>query len=465
MKNKRRDFLKMAGVAGISLTALGTNAAFAKTETAGAPSDGLDQTKGSPASDPISNKGSLNADNLDHSSGFINDNDNQVYDHPDQTATGISIIGNYGPWAAGIMGDKIPSLSFRNKSYTSVDAWRPIAKEALQSKLGIPDAGGTPAVTLVRQYTYDGLHIEELTWQLPYGRPTSAIFLKPADAKGPLPAILAFHDHAGNKYLGTRKITRTSDNVPQFVIDHQKESYEGTALANEAAKRGFAVLVPDAFPFASRRVLVSEVPERLRNGLTDDDPENPENIKKYNTWAGQHEHIMAKSLYSAGTTWPGVFFAEDQKALDVLCARKDVDANRIGCAGLSGGGMRTVFMGGLDERITCAICVGFMTTWKDFVMNKANTHTWMTYVPMLPRELDFPEILALRAPLPTMVLNDNEDPLYTLEEMKRADAIIGEVYAKAKAGDKYKCSYYPGPHKFDKAMQQEAYAWFSKWLK
>ena len=37
-------------------------------------------------------------------------------------------------------------------------------------------------------------------------------------------------------------------------------------------------------------------------------------------------------------------------------SRDDVDANRIGCGGLSGGGIRTVFMGGLDPRIKCAVC-------------------------------------------------------------------------------------------------------------
>jgi hypothetical protein len=174
---------------------------------------------------------------------------------------------------------------------------------------------------------------------------------------------------------------------------------------------------------------------------------------------------MARSLFSAGTTWPGVFFAEDQKALDVLCARGDVDASRIGCGGLSGGGMRTVFMGGLDERIKCAVCVGFMTTWKDFILNKSFTHTWMTYVPILPNELDFPEILGLRVPMATLVLNDSEDQLYTLPEMKRADSIMNEVYTKAKAADKYKCSYYPGLHKFDANMQAEAFDWFDKWLK
>lgn len=106
-----------------------------------------------------------------------------------------------------------------------------------------------------------------------------------------------------------------------------------------------------------------------------------------------------------------------------------------------------------------------MTTWKDFVLNKATTHTWMTYVPILPNELDFPEILGLRVPLPTMVLNDTEDELYTLAEMKAADNILKEVFTKAGAADRYKCSFYPGPHKFDKAMQAEAFNWFDKWLK
>lgn len=451
MKKNRRNFLKTAGAAGLSLGALSnTVASNASEEVPVNPVNG-GESKVAVESDPF-------ADLMQHDLGLSPDD-------TAQEAGGTSVIGVYGAWAAGIMGDKIPSLSFRNSQYKNVEAWRPIARKAVQSRMGMNNIGGTPNVTVVKQYTYDGLHIEELSWQLPYGPPTNAIFLKPADAKGPLPAILGFHDHAGNKYLGTRKITRTSDNPPQFVIDHQRESYEGTAWANEVAKRGYAVLVPDAFPFGSRRVLLADVPERLRNGLNDDDPENPENIKKYNTWAGQHEHIMAKSLFCAGTTWPAVYFAEDQKALDVLCARKDVDASRIGCAGLSGGGMRTVYMGGLEDRIKCAICVGFMTTWRDFLLNKSYTHTWMTYTPMLPRELDFPEILALRAPLPTMVLNDIDDPLYTLDGMKRADAIIGEVFAKAKASDKYKCSYYPGPHKFDKAMQQEAFAWFDKWLK
>lgn len=122
-------------------------------------------------------------------------------------------------------------------------------------------------------------------------------------------------------------------------------------------------------------------------------------------------------------------------------------------------------MGGLDTRIKCAVCVGFLTTWKDFVLHKSYVHTWMTYVPMLPREMGFPEILGLRVPLPTLVLNDTKDELFTLSEMEAADKILAEVYKKANAADKYRCSFHPGPHKFDRIMQAEAFDWFDQWLK
>ena len=377
----------------------------------------------------------------------------------------LSVIGLYGPWAASLNENKLPSFSFRKKEFTNVDEWRKTARKRTMERMSIPNIGGMPKVNVNKQYTYDGLHIEELSWQLPYGRATEAILLKPENAKGKLPAVLAFHDHGGNKYFGTRKITKTSDQQHPTMIQHQKEYYEGAAWANEIAKRGYVVLVPDAFTFASRRVMMQDVPEFLRDGLNDNDPENPENINKYNQWAGQHEHVMAKSLFCAGTTWPAVFFAEDQKALDILCAREDVDTTRVGCGGLSGGGLRTVFMAGLDERIKCAVPVGFMTTWKDFLLNKSFTHTWMLYVPLLPNELDFPEILGLRAPLPSLVLNDEQDDLYTMQGMNDAEKILKEVYTKANAENNFKCNYYPGPHKFDKKMQADAFDWFDKWLK
>jgi dienelactone hydrolase len=376
-----------------------------------------------------------------------------------------TMIGAYGPWAASLVGDGLASFSFRRAEWTDVEAWRPVARQRLLDRLAQPDTGGMPEAVVRRQLAYDGLYVEELSWQLPYGPPAEAIFLKPAGAVGKLPGILALHDHAGKKHFGKRKIARTADEWHPLMLEHYGEYYGGVPWANEVAKRGYAVLVPDAYAFASRRVRVGDVPEEIRDGLTDLDSEDPDDIAAYNQWAGGHESIMAKSLFCAGTTWPAVFLAEDQRALDVLCARKDVDAERVGCGGLSGGGLRTVYLGGVDLRIQCAVCVGMMTTWRDYLLNKSHTHTWMVYVPLLPPELDYPEILGLRVPLPTMVLNNIDDPLFTLSEMERADQILREVYAKAGSEERYQCSFCPGPHKFDLEMQTAAFDWFDRWLK
>lgn len=430
MKKDRRNFIKLSGLAGLSFA--------------------VNQFPGNVDSPELPTE----------PSSVIN----PVADMIPETDFTPNLIGPYGEWAAGLTEKSLPSLSFRRKEYSDLEGWKKSAKLKLAERLAIPDIGKTPEVTKVREYSYDGLHIEELKWQLPYGRATEAILLKPESAKGKLPAILGFHDHGGNKYFGTRKITRTGQQHP-LMVNHQKDYYEGRAWANDIAKRGYVVLVSDAFPFASRRVMMQDVPERHRNGLTDENPEDPKNIAAYNDWASEHEHVMAKSLFSAGTTWPGVFLAEDMKALDILSERSDVDNSRIGCAGLSGGGMRTVFAGGYDPRIKCAVCIGFMTTWRDFILNKSFTHTWMTYVPVLPNELDFPEILGLRVPMPALVLNDSDDQLYTIGEMRKAESILAEIYRKAGATDNFKASYYPGPHKFDAAMQEEAFSWFDRWLK
>ncbi len=377
----------------------------------------------------------------------------------------LNLIGSYGPWAKSLNLEQLPSLSYRNQGFSDLPSWKQTVSERVKERMGEVDLGAVPKVTIHQTLIYDGLICEEISYQLPYGNPTKAVILKPQNVTGKLPAVLGLHCHGGNKFLGLDKITKTRDDVPSYINDHHATYYEGKAWANEVAKRGYVVMVHDAFAFGSRRVMLEDVPEDRRGGISDFSMHTIEEINGYNSWASDHEHIMAKSLFCAGTTWPAVFLAEDQMALSILASREDVDQARLGCAGLSGGGLRTVMLGGLDPRISCAVCVGFMTTWTDFLMYKSFTHTWMSYVPILPKELDFPEILGLRAPLPTLVLNDTEDTLFTLSEMKKADEILQEVFKKADASEKYRCSFHPGPHKFDLAMQKEAFDWFDKWLK
>ena len=375
-----------------------------------------------------------------------------------------STVGAYGEWLRRLASRDPGPLSFRNRKHRSLGRWRRAARARALECMAPPDNGGRPRARVTRTCRWDGLHVEHLTWRLPYGPPTSAIFLKPAGAKGRLPAVLALHCHGGNKHLGWRKIARGRETPPPVSLRHVAEYYGGRFWANELAKRGYAVLVHDMFAFAGRKVRPADVIDRVRGGVPAGEPRTDVDIARYNEWAAGHESVMAKALFDAGTTWPGVTLAEDRRALDVLSARGDVDPGRIGCGGLSGGGLRTVLLGGLDPRVKCAVAAGFMTTWRDMAADKCWTHTWMAHIPLLPREFDFPEILGLRVPRPALVLNCREDQLFTIPEMRRADRMLREVYRKAGAAERYACSFHSGPHKFDRPMQEEAFAWFARWL-
>jgi len=382
--------------------------------------------------------------------------------------TDRSMLGAYGEWAAGLA-EAPGALSLRhpdNDHYTDdVDAWRETARGRVSRLLAAPDVERTPATTVETTYEHDGLHVEELSWRLPYGPPTRAVFLRPADDEGPLPGVVGLHDHGGVKYFGRRKIAATDRLDHPLMATHREESYGGRPWANALARRGYAVLAPDAFAFGSRRVRVDDVPDAIRGDTPTPTDDDPDAIRAYDDWAAGHESTMAKSLFCAGTTWPGVFLTEDRRALDVLCARPEVDDARVGCGGLSGGGLRTVFFGGMDPRVRSAVCVGMMTNWADYLLHRSWRHTWMCYLPLCANELDYPEILGLRVPAPTLVLNNRDDPLFTAGGQERADDVLGEVYEAAGAVDRYRCSFYDGPHKFDRGMQAEAFEWFDRTLR
>jgi hypothetical protein len=105
-----------------------------------------------------------------------------------------------------------------------------------------------------------------------------------------------------------------------------------------------------------------------------------------------------------------------------------------------------------------------MSTWRDFLLRKVHTHTWMMYVPLLPAELDFPEILGLRTPAPTMVMHCTEDRLFSNEAVRDSEIMLKAVFAKAGGADSLQFEYYPGGHKFDVTMQREAFDFFDRHL-
>ena len=349
------------------------------------------------------------------------------------TAPRVNQLGSYGPWLADqVLGDGPARLSFRTGKWKNVAQWRQAARKRALECIAPVNLGGLPEVTVTGRTTYDGVDIEFLTWQLPAGPKTEAVLLKPAGARGPLPGILALHDHGGNKFLGWRKITRT-DSTPWAI----QEKHQATLLW----RRGLGERDRQAgIRGAGSRHVSFRQPQGEGGGCAAADPGGRSRSRRLKI--SRESRSTTRSPPRTSTSWKRACYRRGRRGPEstlwktsgrwMFCAAGRMwMPPRIGCAGLSGGGMRTVFLGGLDDRIKVAVAVGFMTTWREFLLDKSFTHTWMTYVPLLPKDLDFPEILALRAPAATMVLNCREDPLYTLPEMQRADAMIAETFKRA----------------------------------
>ena len=327
-----------------------------------------------------------------------------------------------------------------------------------------PPAVRVPPVQVLWTKTYDDLHIEKLSWTLPFGTPTEAYFLRPLTHDAPLRGVLGLHDHGLNKVLGKSKIVRIEDATGESILRYQEQMYEGRAWANELAHNGYAVLVHDVFPFESRRILPSDVPPSVVSSLMAEKEPKGDDGSWYREFSDYMESVLAKSIFSAGLTWPGITLAEDRVALQILSDREDVDSDRLGCCGLSLGGLRTDYLAGSSEMIKCAVSAGFMTTWNDFILNKASVHTWMYPIPGISNLMGFSDIVGMTAPNPLLVLSCIDDELFSLSEVKKCEKNLREVYKKAGYPEHFQHKYHKGPHRFTVGMQMEAFDWLGAWL-
>ena len=86
------------------------------------------------------------------------------------------------------------------------------------------------------------------------------------------------------------------------------------------------------------------------------------------------------------------------------------------------------------------------------------------YVPGLLEFLDFPDVIALRSPSPLMIQYNEEDEVFTLAGQMDADGKIAEIYSRMGHLENYSGKFYAGQHKFNAAMQEDAFQWLEKRL-
>jgi dienelactone hydrolase len=212
-------------------------------------------------------------------------------------------------------------------------------------------------------------------------------------------------------------------------------------------------------------MIAEEVPEEFTADLKGKEPGSREYIEAYHSFCRDHETMVAKSLFMAGTTWPGIMLYDDMRAIDYLLTRDDIDPARVGCGGLSGGGERAIFLTGMDSRIKCSVCVCFMTTFAQTVQHNIPSHTWMMHLPHLANLIDLPDVISLSGGVPQMVQYREQDRLFSIKGQKDSHEKLRRIYDKMGKPELYSGRFYVGDHAFDIAMQDDAFDWFDHWLK
>ena len=234
----------------------------------------------------------------------------------------------------------------------------------------------------------EGVVGQEVSWSVGYGPRTQAWLLRPAGVPGPLPGVLALHDHSAFKYFGKEKIADGPGLPGPLVADLRRREYGGVAFANELARRGFTVLVHDVFLWGSRRFELGGDSRPAGDGPHGDGPhgDGPEEIMAYNRAAIDHEHLVAKYCNLLSTSLAGVVAYEDRVALEYLRSRHDVVDGRIGCIGLSGGGCRAALLQATSPDISVSVIVCMMSTYSHLLDAHVAPHTWMFFPPVWPVE-------------------------------------------------------------------------------
>jgi dienelactone hydrolase len=183
----------------------------------------------------------------------------------------------------------------------------------------------------------------------------------------------------------------------------------------------------------------------------------------------ENAHDFASQLNLVGSNALGIFYLSMRRGLDYLSNLREVDTTRIGVTGLSGGGWQTVILSALDPRVAVEVEVAGIGSRESNLTHPVDTDEIEEDAPDLMQDQDYPELIALRAPRPTMVIHNGLDSCCF-----RAPLVKPYLYDNVKpffrlyeATDEFGWgeNLDPGTHNYQLENRERAYRFFSAHFK
>ena len=184
--------------------------------------------------------------------------------------------------------------------------------------------------------------------------------------------------------------------------------------------------------------------------------------------AGTHHGTYRENRWwwhSRGYTPAGVECWNGMRGLDYLVSRSDVDADRLGVTGISGGGAVTFWVAAADERVKVAVPISGMADLPSYVSNQVinghcdcvffnNAYCW-----------PWSRAAALIAPRPMLFTNSHLDPIFPMDANDRITNRLERIYSLYGKGDLVDCLISRGGHAYRKDIRQGTFRFFNTHLK
>jgi dienelactone hydrolase len=234
---------------------------------------------------------------------------------------------------------------------------------------------------------FDGFNRERIEYRGLEDDLIPAFLFTPRNRKT-LGGVLVFHQHNGEFHFGKSEVAGDVGDTFQ-------------AFGPELARRGLAVLAPDAITFEDRRGAVQGT-----------EPDYYDWLQHYNAMSYrmlEGDLLMRKCLDDA------------QRALSVLLQATEIDESRVGVAGHSYGGYTALYHAAVDKRCRFACISGAVCSFERRRREDTGITLFET-VPGLARQIDTHDVLAAIGPRPTMVVSGSQD-----KYSRDADEVVAKV--------------------------------------
>ena len=294
--------------------------------------------------------------------------------------------------------------------YTKAE-WRAKATELREHILVSNGLTPMPEKTPLNAHVFGRVEREDYTVEKVYfeaypGFFTTGNLYRPKGKKGPFPGIVSPHGHWGRGRLENSE----AGSVPGRCINF--------------AKQGYVIFSYD---------MVGRV-------------DSGEQID--HAYGGEREALWGLSLMAL-QLWNAI------RAVDFLETLPDVDNNRIGCTGASGGGTQTFMLTAVDDRIKVSAPVNMISAHMQGGCLCENA-------PNLRLDISNIEIGALMAPKPLLLVSATGD--WTKDTPTVEYPAIRSIYAHFDAEDKLHEVQIDADHNYNKDSREAVYAWFGKWF-